>query len=464
MHLPFSPAARFAAFWLIALSACGQASTATESTGADTSATADSAVTPVAPTWPTAPTAVQTLGQGQTRDFALALDRGSANTVQVTLQSPANLDVALAEDATTFAVHADYDHVGKSDIQLHLAGDNGLSSDAKLALNVTPIHWGDATQWTSDGPQAREHGSVILDVAHDRVLLLGGSGYKPYGTPLNDAWAFDLATSTWTELKPTGDALGVGASRRVALIPGQQIAYLWGGYGANQAGLKELWRVDYSAEQPVLTKLKTTGGPSGRSLHTFAYDAPTDRFFVFGGVDMAPRNDLWVMTLDGDTASWFKQTVTGGPTPRYGFFYGVDAERGRLILYSGAQGTATLDPAQDTWELDLRASEPTWQKLAEGTADGVPPGRRNGCAVWDPTGPRLLVFGGTADAKTTQPGLFAFDARPGKAKWTELKLANEPDLRSSGFGAFDVQRQEALLGFGNSATAVYSDWNRLVAQ
>ena len=96
------------------------------------------------------------------------------------------------------------------------------------------------------------------------------------------------------------------------------------------------------------------------------------------------------------------QTVALSPSPRYGFFYGVDQQLGQLFLFSGAQGTTTLDPAQDTWQLDMRADPPVWQKLLDGAADGVPPGRRNGCAVWDPSGPRLLVFGGTADAKTSE--------------------------------------------------------------
>ena len=69
---------------------------------------------------------------------------------------------------------------------------------------------------------------------------------------------------------------------------------------------------------------------------------------------------------------------------------------------------------------------------------------------------RLFVFGGTADAMTTQQGLFVLDARPGYEAWTTLALAEEPDARSSGFGFHDGTR--AYFGFGNNSVALYRDW------
>ncbi len=128
------------------------------------------------------------------------------------------------------------------------------------------------------------------------------------------------------------------------------------------------------------------------------------------------------------------------------------------MLFSGAQGTNPLNAARDTWALDLDPS-PTWTLLMEG--DAVPPGRRNGCMVFDPSGPRLIVFGGTANAMTSEPGLWAFDARPGHAAWSQLVLDGEPPLRSSGFGFYDVASDRTLLGFGNSPIKAFRDWGKL---
>ncbi len=435
------------------LLACGGAATPAASTA---DAAADVPV--AAPVWTNAPAGAQTIGQGQTRQFPLTL---SAADVTATVAQVDGVEAAVTADGQALEVHAGYGAATSASVQLHLATPAGGSATVSVALTVAPIAWKSALEWTTDGPEAREHGTLILDETADRLLLIDGSGYNPYGTPLSDVWALDLATGTWTQLQPTGDVPAAAASRRVARIPGKPLAYFFGGYVANGAGVKDLYRVDFSTPQPVFTKLKFTGGPTARSLHAFAYDAVTDRFFCFGGVDSAPRNDLWTMTLAGDTPTWTKLTTINKPSPRYGFFTGVDTVGGRLIVYSGAQGTATINAAQDTWVLDMRADAPDWLLVAQGDADNVPPGRRNGCAVWDPSGPRLLVFGGTADAKTSQPGLFAFDARPGHAAWTQLTLDNEPAVRSSGIGIYDPKRGQNLLGFGNTATGTFQDFQTL---
>ena len=91
-------------------------------------------------------------------------------------------------------------------------------------------------------------------------------------------------------------------------------------------------------------------------------------------------------------------------------------------------------------------------------APGSPAGRRNGPSAWDPMGPRLFVFGGTSDGATSQPGLFAFDARPGHESWTEIVREGQPPMRSSGFAG--ATEDGVWLGFGND-DGVYRDFTRL---
>ena len=413
-------------------------------------AAADSAA--AAPVWVDAPTGPQLIGQGQTRQFSVSVAPAGA---VASVSSATGVEAELVDGQ--LAVHAGYSSEASASVAVQISDATATPTQTALALTVQPLGWQQAVQWGANGPEAREHGAMIHDPAADRVVLIGGSGYQPYLSPLDDVWALDLATRTWTQLKPTGDVPPGGGSRRVAQIPGTQIAYLFGGYGAQGASNRELYRVDFSATQPVFTKLAFSAGPTARSLHAFAYDAVTERFFVFGGVDNAPRNDTWVLTITGDSPKWSKLTTINKPTGRYGFFSAVDEATGRLIVYSGAQGTATLDPAQDTWALDMRSETPDWQQVSVGGGVSDPPGRRNGCVVWDPNGPRMVVFGGTADAKTSAPGLFALDARPGKMTWQKLDLADEPELRSSGFGLYDPKRNQLLLGFGNTSSAVFQD-------
>ena len=60
------------------------------------------------------------------------------------------------------------------------------------------------------------------------------------------------------------------------------------------------------------------------------------------------------------------------------------------------------------------------------------------------------MFGGTPDAMTSAPGLWAFDARPGAETWTELALDGvqevivEPADRTAN-RQFDLRRAQAKL-------------------
>jgi hypothetical protein len=405
------------------------------------------------------------LQQGRAAQATLDVQDPNGDAVTVALTPPAGIEATVSADLVLDA-YADYTATGSLPIALTLTDAKGLTAEASLSADVAPIRWVERVTWTTEGPPAREHAALVMDEAGKRVVVIGGSGYAPQGTALGDIWQFDLVAKTWTAVTATGDVPPPAGSRRVAQVAGESIAYLQGGYGDNFALFDDLYRVDVSGGGVAFTKLTQANPPPVRGLHGFSYDAQTDRFFVFAGIgasgpSSAPLGDLWTATLDGDNATWTNVNPATAPSPRYGFFFGVDETNGRALLFSGATLTGpTLDPARDIWALDMRAEPPAWSLLLEGEAAGVPPGRRNGCFVMDPLGPRLFIWGGTADAASTEPGLFAFDARPGKEKWSQLTLADEPPLRSSGNAIYDPINDRVWLGFGNDA-ATYRDFASL---
>ncbi len=380
------------------------------------------------------------------------------------VSSDSGLEITLDEEMSFIELHADYQVKGDQQVEVVLEDVHGAAETYTFNVTVLPLRWVDEVTWSvADGPEAREHGSVIMDVEGGRILLITGSGYNPYMEPLDDVWQYSLGNETWTALVPAGDAPAGGGSKRVAQVPGQRVAYLFGGYGTDGAALGDLYRVDFSGDGVEFILLEQTDSPGARFLHSFAYDPELDRFVMFGGMGAGGENenDTWVMTLDDDTAVWEELDTTDPPTPRYGFFYGFDRATGRLIVYSGAQGMGQVDPATDTWILDTRQAPAQWQLIAQGEDEGVPPGRRNGCMIYDDDNTRLFVFGGTPDAQITAAGLFVLDARPGKESWTLLDLDDEPALRSSGFGFHNPAGKCVSMGFGNTTTAVYADWNVL---
>lgn len=407
------------------------------------------------PSWPDAPS---TLSIGEGERTRLTPPEGLSITVSASGVDAEELDGVV----TVFAPY------GSTSGQVTIGLSNAAGSlDVDVAVSVSALAWGDPLEDEEVGPEAREHPSLILDSARNRLIVIGGSGYRPYGTPLGDAWAIDLDSGAWTELSVDG-TLPVLGSMRVAR-DGDTTALLFGGYGEAGATSDQLTRVDFSGAGLRVSEVPQTGylSSSPRALHAFFYDPMTETYWTFGGlVGSAPRGDVRRMRVVDGTADWMFEETNEGPSARYGFFWGFDEEAGQLFVFSGAQGTAMVDPAQDLWMLDVRTTPATWALVTEDAT--LPPGRRNGVYAFDPRGPRLWVFGGTPDAMSSTPGLFAIDLGPiasGRMPTTQrLELAGEAPLRSSGVGIFDPSGARILLGFGNSDRAVYADVQTLVTR
>jgi hypothetical protein len=289
---------------------------------------------------------------------------------------------------------------------------------------------------------------MIVDQNRDRILLIGGSGYGPQLAPLEDVWQLDKADK-WARLILGG--VPAGGSRRAAPVSERKVAYLFGGYDHQLSPNNELYRVDYAAETPTFTAVPQENPPPSRFLHAFVYDGQFEQFFLFGGIGVGNQvlGDTWSMKVKDNRAHWTKILADPTPSPRYGAFYGFDAMGGRMVLFSGGQSTTTVNPARDTWVLNTRSDPHAWSIFVPPDGLGVPPGRRNGCGIFDPSRRQLIVFGGTADIKTSEPGLFVLAVTPGKIGWTRLDLSGAPPVRSSGFGIYDGARKRVVLGFGN---------------
>ncbi len=430
--------------------------TSVTSTTTTTTSTTD---TNLPPEWTDAPSSIQ-IGQGQSLSVPFSVQDPNGDAFSVGLTVSGGLEAMLVKEQTELVLYVDYHVTGSQSLTVLLEDELGQQASLSVPVEVSELGWQATQTWSGSlGPAAREHGAMIVDDQAGLAVLVGGSGYSPYLDPLDDVWRYDITAGSWTLLTPSGELPAGGGSRRVAQIPGSTIAYLFGGYGVGGSSNQDLYQLDIAGGEASFSVVAQNNPPPPRALHAFVYDPTTERFFLFGGVGTKLYDDTWMMTLDGGTAHWTELSLDPRPTARYGFFYGFDADLGRLVLYSGAQGTVSVNPAHDTWVLDVRADTPTWQQVNDGT--DAPTGRRNGCMVFDPTGPRLFVFGGTPDGQITAPGLWVFDARPGKERWVELIRTGEPALRSSGFGFYDAVGQRTLLGFGNTSSSIFRDWTPL---
>lgn len=389
---------------------------------------------------------------------SLTLVEGEDATVPLTV-TPLGADVTIeAADALLAAADAGVLRVsallsGGDDVELAVTvSANGKSKRVTVPVHVTRMKWGATVDLTKSGVAAREHPSLVHDAAHKRVLVIGGSGYKPQGMALGDSYAVSLTDGAVTPIALPG--VPAGASRRVVQFAGETKAWLYGGYG-DAGDLDDLLEIDLTSDPPAVTSLPQTTKPPARSLHFFVGDSKTRKFYAFGGVGGNKMlDDTWSMTITDGTATWQKLDLTDRPTKRYGFFFGTDPAQGVAYLFSGAQGLGTINPARDLWKLDLRADPPAWTKVMEG--DQVPEGRRNGAFAYDAAHHRFYVWGGTPDAKASAPGLFAYDARPGVERWFTIDRPMAPVIRSSGAAFVDPETGTVRMGFGNDK-GIYAD-------
>ncbi|MGH9270716.1 MAG: hypothetical protein ACRDZ2_05545, partial [Ilumatobacteraceae bacterium] len=91
------------------------------------------------------------------------------------------------------------------------------------------------------------------------------------------------------------------------------------------------------------------------------------------------------------------------PDRRFAPCGALDPEPGVLYAFGGRADDGVTHLG-DLWSLDLglrRGTRPSWTLAADAAAPAAPPSVRSCAAAWDPTGRRLLVFGGLTTGGAT---------------------------------------------------------------
>lgn len=191
--------------------------------------------------------------------------------------------------------------------------------------------------------------------------------------------------------------------------------------------------------------------PRGRYYPGVVYDPLRDRLVIFGGVSgLLSLNDTWTLSLRG-TPQW-NQLVPAGlpPLARYGFTAVYDSHHDQIVVYGGTPGLHD-GVLGDTWGLSL-AGTPTWTQIAGGGSG--PDARYLAAGVYDPSGDRLVVFGGVTTTYVNDTWALSLDGDP---VWTELQAGPRPNPRAQMAVAYDAARDRMLVFGGYEATANTND-------
>jgi hypothetical protein len=338
-------------------------------------------------------------------------------------------------------------------------GGGDASSSGDLPACATPNR-------TSTDPPPLGNVAGVLDASGALFVAFGGDAAVPAcgQPPLQhdfraDTFVLDLGCGTWSKI---GSASSPSARARqaMALDPAANRALLFGGRssagGVTYQTYADVWAFDFATS--AWTQVQTAGAaPSGRANSAAVVDTAGDRLVVFGGntsttgTALLPQGDTWA--LDLKTGAW-KSLAAGGahPPAREYHAMAVDPDARIAYLFGGGDASAFTGPfLSDVWAFDL-ATE-SWKEVP--TTGAGPGGRIEGALLFDTAGRRLVAFGGHDDGLVgNENDIFVLDLSRAPAAWSKLALGDTPGAPSTGPCAFppdfthvDMQSPERRSAF-----------------
>ncbi len=297
------------------------------------------------------------------------------------------------------------------------------------------------------GPDATDLG--VFDAALDATVSdAGPADSETIDAAPVDAGSVDMGpgplSPQWTELTgaplPTGPRWGTAV---VKLDAGEVM--LLGTAAPAGATLNDAWLRGADGQWTEI--ITSSIAPPARYCHC-AVALPNNRVLITGGRDRSGLVwDAWV--LDVDNATWTE--VAGSlPLPGVGCHAAWHDSTGRAILVEGQSRGGNLGR---TWSFDPATYAFTLLSVAN-----APPGRRDGSLIADPSGDRLLLYGGAtvvfpqADARQLTD-LWSFDG----TDWTELTVDVGPAPRRYPALALSQSRQLMLLFGGTNERMDFND-------
>ncbi|HEX5052564.1 MAG TPA: kelch repeat-containing protein [Planctomycetota bacterium] len=171
-----------------------------------------------------------------------------------------------------------------------------------------------SAQGAATAPSNRFRTACVYDPSLNRLVVFGGSPSP--GVPLDDCYAFDLNTNTWSAIpNPTPGVTGPTARWDATMQYDAAFGglLLFGGQTVNSPATRsnETW-ILYGN---TWTQLNPTTSPSARGLHAMtSRSAPYNDILLIGGQDAGGNlNDTW--RWDGANLTWVQITPINNTVP-----------------------------------------------------------------------------------------------------------------------------------------------------
>jgi len=270
--------------------------------------------------------------------------------------------------------------------QAGTSGNYTLYSDL-WAFDTATNGWSEVDPGTTGAPSPRYYAVSAYDSDAGRLFVYGGDTNPSALTinPSQEVWSY--GGGAWQQESPTGTvpaparlymAYTYDSQRNRLVVFGGQVGDFV------SPGLNDLYALDLSSMTWSQLHDGTGTAPAGRFSAMMSYDAARDRYLVFGGhADPGVANDLWA--FDPTAGSWSElatgDTFTGGalgcggnaaeipadyvnqdltaPERRSGGMFAVVGDS--VWLFGGVSDCS--DHLDDTWRYDLVAD--SWSQVIE---------------------------------------------------------------------------------------------------
>nr|AML79111.1 putative LOV domain-containing protein [Magnolia grandiflora] len=190
-------------------------------------------------------------------------------------------------------------------------------------------------------------------------------------------------------------------------------------------------------------KKLTVGGAVEPSRCNFSACAVGNRVVLSGGegVNMQPMNDTFVLDLSASNPEWRHVKVSSPPPGRWG--HTLSCLNGSWLVVFGGCGRQGL--LNDVFILDLDAQHPAWREIS-GLAPPLPRSWHSSCTL---DGTKLVVSGGCADSGVLLSDTFLLDVTMEKPVWREIPVTWTPPSRLG--HTLSVYGGRKILMFGGLA-------------
>lgn len=321
----------------------------------------------------------------------------------------------------------------------------GLLQNGAASSDVWSLTLGANVAWSKlevGGVPLRLTGSsVMLDPARRRVIAYGGP-------LLSEVWEMKLETPSWTRFpgsfgSPPSRAAGAAFydERRDRVVTYGTLHYIEG----------SLWRYGSPwalrlGSKPVWEPLQVPDDPELHLYRPWAFDPVGDRLLVFGDRARDLRT-IWQMDL-GDTPFWTPLRVVGDAPVLIGApTWTFDPVRRKAFVFGLGESW------RETWSLDV-VGEPRWTRLAP---ENAPPWGIYRTPFMDPVRRRFLMFGGVSEGLEASSAIWSLDLDD-PTKWRLLSTSGAaPSARNASCGVYDPTGDRLLLFGGGSFSGALED-------